>query len=145
MTDYEKYERDCKRIRAANKALLADFEAWLEAAGLAKKTIRNHQLNVDLYINEYLLYEEALEAPQGIHEIDMFLGSWFIRKTTWASPAQIKGNAASLKKFYRFLLDKGLIEKAELDEFMAEIKQGMPHWLAAIKQFEDELESSDWW
>lgn len=144
MTDYKQYEQDCERIQAANKQLLTDFEAWLKESGLAAKTIRNHSNNVDLYINHYLLYEEALEAQQGIHEIGMFLGSWFIRKTTWASPAQIKGNAASLKKFYSFLLEKGLIEKAELDEFAAEIKQEMPRWLAAVKAFDDELELSDW-
>lgn len=144
MTDYKKYEQDCERITTANKLLLDDFEAGLKAMGLAAKTISNHRSNVDLYINHYLLCEEALEAPQGIHEIDMFLGSWFIRKTTWASPAHIKGNAASLKKFYRFLLEKGLIEKAELDGFMAEIKQEMPSWLAAVKQFNDDLALSDW-
>lgn len=144
MTDYEQYEQDCERIRASNKQLLAEFEGWLKEPGLAAKTIRNHSVNVDLYINDYLLYEEALEAHQGIEEIDMFLGSWFIRKTTWASPAEIKGNAASLKKFYSFLLEKGLIEKAELDEFVAEIKQEMPSWLAAVKAYDDGLELSDW-
>lgn len=140
MTDYEQYEQDCESIRASNKQLLTEFEAWLKESGLAAKTIRNHSNNVDLYINHYLLYEEALEAHQGIEKINLFLGSWFIRKTTWASPAQIKSNAASLKKFYRFLLEKGLVEKAELDELTAEIKQEMPRWLAAVKAFDDELE-----
>jgi hypothetical protein len=102
MTDYEQYEQDCERIRASNKQLLAEFEGWLKEPGLAAKTIRNHSVNVDLYISDYLLYEEALEAHQGIEEIDMFLGSWFIRKTAWTSPAESKGNATSLTKLYRF-------------------------------------------
>lgn len=43
-----------------------------------------------------------------------------------------------------FLLKKELIEKVDLDELTAEIKQDMPGWLAAVKAFDDELELSDW-
>ena len=46
MDDYEKYERDCKKIQKANEKLLDEFEAWLKAAGLSKKTINNHLGNL---------------------------------------------------------------------------------------------------
>ena len=76
MSDYEQYEIDCEKIRTANKELLTEFEDWLESAGLSSKTIKNHINNIDLYINEYLLYEDAVEASDGASggNVDMFLG-----------------------------------------------------------------------
>ena len=40
----------------------------------------------------------------------------------WASQASIKSNAASLKKFYVFLLEKGLVEQEDLIELEETIK-----------------------
>ncbi len=80
MDGYEKYEADCKKIRKANESLLADFEAWLKSSGLSDKTIGNHLSNIDFYINEYLLYEDAIEAKDGVHSVSIFLGYWLIKK-----------------------------------------------------------------
>jgi len=133
MDHYERYEESCKKIRKANKRLLDEFGAWLKSSGLAEKTVNNHISNADFYINEYLLYEDATtEAKDGIHAVDMFLGDWFIRKAMWASKSSIKGNAASLKKFYTFLLDKGLIDKEDLVDLKQVIKEEMPEWLESL-------------
>ena len=102
MGDYEKYEEDSKKIRKVNERLLNEFETWLKSFGLSEKTINNHVSNIDFYINEYLLYEDATEARNGADAVGMFLGYWFIRKAMWASKSSIKGNATSLKKFYIF-------------------------------------------
>lgn len=137
MNDYKKYEADCKKIRKTNERLLAEFDAWLQSSGVADKTIRNHLSNIDFYINEYLLYEDATEAKDGVHSINMFLGYWFIRKAMWASQASIKSNAASLKKFYTFLLEKGFIGNEDLNDLKATIKEEMPEWLATLKRYDD--------
>ena len=119
-----------KKIRKTNSKLLRDFEAWLKTAKLKDNTIKNHVENVDFYINEFLLYEDAVEAKDGALEIGMFLGYWFIKKATWSSPAQIKSNAASLKKFYTYLFEKKMIDKQELIDLKAKIKEDMPEWIA---------------
>jgi len=137
MDDYEKYEADCEKIRKDNDNLLNDFESWLKTSGLKDKTIRNHAYNVDFYINEFLLYEDAVKAKDGASNIGMFLGYWFIKKASWSSPAQIKGNAASLKKFYQFLFEKNEIRKDDLDGLKEQIKEGMPEWIATISRYDD--------
>ena len=129
MDDYEKYEAECKKIKKANEVLLDEFEAWLEASGLSEKTIDNHFENVAFYLNEYLLYEDATEAKDGADSVGMFLGYWFIRKAMWASQSSIKSNATSLKKFYTFMHEKGLIEKEELTDLKQTIKEDMSEWL----------------
>ncbi|TRT82263.1 MAG: recombinase, partial [Microcystis aeruginosa Ma_AC_P_19900807_S299] len=85
MDDSQKYEADCQKIRKANHELLKDFESWLESSGLSEKTINNHVSNIDFYINEYLLYEDAVEAKDGVDMVSDFLGYWFIKKALWAS------------------------------------------------------------
>ncbi len=135
MGDYEKYEADCKRIRKANAALLADFAAWLKATGIADKTVERHRANITFYINEYLLYEEAIEAPAGIDQVEDFLGDWFIRKAMWSSRASIRSTAASLKKFYGFMAERGLIGKDELSDLKEIIKLCMPDWLEAFERY----------
>ena len=135
--DYAEYEATCKRIRGENATLLAEFEDWLKGAGLGATTVRRHRDNVDFYINEYLLYEEAGPAAEGVHRVGMFLGYWFIRKAMWASAGSIKGNAASLKKFYQFMLTKGKIDRADLDGLKQEIKEEMPEWLATVERYDD--------
>jgi len=103
MDDYERYEEDCRKIRKANERLFNEFEVWLKSSGLSEKTINNHLSNIDFYVNEYLLYEDATEAKDGVDGVGMFLGYWFIKKAMWASQSSIKGNATTLKKFPDYL------------------------------------------
>lgn len=51
------YEEKCENIRKENEHMLDLFEESLQ--GLKPQTIRKHLANVDLYINDYLLYEDA--------------------------------------------------------------------------------------
>ena len=144
MDDYEKYENECKKIRKANEQLLDEFELSLKSSGTSKKTINIHVSNIEIYINEYLLYEDAVEAKDGADAVDMFLGYWFIKKVMWASQSSIKGNATSLKKFYTFLYGKGLIEKNDLDGLKGTIKEGMPEWLATLGRYDDQSIEDVW-
>ncbi|MDB9405242.1 phage integrase SAM-like domain-containing protein [Microcystis sp. CS-574] len=133
MDDSQKYEADCQKIRKVNHELLKDFESWLESSGLSEKTINNHISNIDFYINEYLLYEDAVEAKDGVDMVGDFLGYWFIKKALWASQSSLKSNAGSLKKFYTFLLEKGLIDKNDLRELKETIKEELSEWLETLE------------
>ncbi|MFO7883949.1 MAG: hypothetical protein R6U68_03925 [Desulfobacteraceae bacterium] len=135
--DYERLERACKRIRKDNDKLLDEFENYLLNKGLKSKTADKHVKNIDFYINEFLLYEDAVKAKDGIHDIGMFLGYWFIKKAMWSSPAQIKSNAASLKKFYTFMHEKEMIKKEDLDDLKEIIKEEMPEWIATMKRYDN--------
>ena len=136
-SDYEQREIERKRIREANGNLLDDFENWLRESNLADKTIGTHVDNIDFYINEYLLYEDVIEPQHGIHGVGMFLGYWFIRKAMWASEASIRSNAASLKKFYTFLHERGSVSADDLESLKETIKEEMPEWLATLARYDD--------
>jgi len=137
MESYEQFEKECKKIRKENEALLSAFEAWLSNKKLVRKTIDRHMSNVDFYINNFLLYEDAIKAVEGMDEIGFFLGYWFIKKAMWSNKAAIKENAASLKKFYQYLYEDGKITRDSLQNMKETIKEEMPEWLATMARYDD--------
>ncbi len=137
MDSYEQYEQDCERIRGENKKILNEFEKWLSDKKLSPKTIARHCDNVNFYINEFLLYEEAIDAKDGAYEIGYFLGYWFIKKALWASKSNIKSNATSIKKFYEFMLEKGVVDEDDYFELKEEIKDNMQEWLDTMDRYDD--------
>jgi hypothetical protein len=133
--DYQAYEADCERIRESNRQVLADFETWLRAQGLGDATVRKHRQNVELYIDHFLLYEDATEPQDGAYRVDMFLGSWFIRKAPSVSEGAVKASATALKKFYKFLHAQGRVSAAAVEGLERTMKRGMPKWLARARRY----------
>ena len=137
MFDYEEYERECDKIRQTNEELLTLFEEELQNSGLSAKTVRRHLSNADFYINEYLLREEPRPMEDGITELDMFLGFFFIRKCMWSTPGTIKSTAASIKKFYKCMLNHGKISKDDYAYLCDDIKENMEQWQTDCAVYND--------
>lgn len=135
--DYKKYEKRCKEIREENAEFLRIFEEDLKLKGLSEKTISRHVFNVDFYINEYLLREDARAMEEGVAAIDMFLGDFFIRKCMWSTPGTIKSTAASIRKFYNSMLNHGKVKKSSYEFLCSEIKDGMEMWQADCAMYND--------
>jgi hypothetical protein len=127
---YEDHERQARAIREENIVLLSEFEAVLKAAGLAQKTIRRHLSNVDFYINDYLLYDGLNHARDGVTSVHGFFDWFFPKKAMWSSPEATRENAASLKKFYRFMLETGRMDVVDYAFLLQAVKEEMPNWLA---------------
>ncbi|NLK75976.1 MAG: recombinase [Clostridiales bacterium] len=128
---YEEYEQKCDEIRMRNAAYLEEFKEDMYNVGLKEKTISRHYKNVDFYINEYLLREEPLEMINGTSpfKIDDFLGYFFIHKCMWSTPSTIKSTAASIKKFYKSMLQRGYIDELNYRELIETIRDNMDYWL----------------
>ncbi len=147
--DYQNYEQEAQKIRNSNKTLLTDFESWLIESKLSSKTVKKHCSNIDFYINEYLLYTDAIPPEEGMNGgyVSMFLGYWFIRKALWASNTSIKDYATSLKKFGKFLLEKNKITDEDYTSIVTTIRDEMSDWQATLKRYDDPsiVDSEDIW
>ena len=137
--EYKEYEQKCEEIRERNDEYLDEFSKDLLNAGLKEKTIKRHYYNVDFYINNFLLREEPQEMICGTypHMIADFLGYFFIRKCMWSTPGTIKSTAASIKKFYRSMLQRGLISKASYMELTSTISGNMSEWISDCEAYND--------
>lgn len=134
---YEEYEKKADEIREKNNEYLDGFEEHLKAKGLNAKTIDRHLFNVDFYINNYLLYYDIEDVTQGCYGVSGFLGSWFIRKAMWSSVNSIKSNIASLKKFYRYLLDQGVVTKEAYESLCEDMKDNKEEWFDMVRGYYD--------
>ena len=137
LNEHEPQEKKENEVHKDNEKHLAGFEKWLKNKGLSQKTINTHVSNVDFYINNYICYYDVLDVSHGTHSIYGFLGDWFIRKATWSSCAQIKTNAAGIKKFYAYLLEENVIEQESYDDLCGTIKEYMPDWLEEMKRYDE--------
>lgn len=126
--DYDQYLKECKKIKETNYLLLDLFKEDLIQSGLKEKTISRHLSNVDFYINEYLLHYDAYPMEEGLNMIDDYLGNFFIRKCFWSTPGNIKSTAASIKKFYKSMVDHGKIDKEDYNDLCFLIKDSMDIW-----------------
>ena len=134
---YEDFERKSQEIREENKVILEGFEKWLFASGLKEKTINKHVQNVDFYINDYLLYDDCTHAKDGASLLNGFFNWFFPRKAMWSSKASTKETVASLKKFYKCLAEAKIVEVADYQFLLSEIKHEMSEWL---ENYSDEYE-----
>ena len=137
--NFDDIDAEIEKIRTENKNLLKAFAEWLSEQGLARATIKRHLSNIDFYINEFLVYSMPLTPQEGMEggSVSMFLGFWFIRKTSWATKSTIKTNAASLKKFGEFLYQRGVIDQEDRDSIIETIREEMPSWLSTLARYDD--------
>ncbi|MEA5424761.1 hypothetical protein [Synechococcus sp. CCY9202] len=146
LDDESDVDSRCQQLRQENAALLGDFRRWLKKAGLGETTIRSHCSNLDFYLNHFLLYADTLTAADGICYVGEFLGDWFIHKAMWSNKTTVKANAASLKKFYAFMAERGLVKPEELATLKQQIKDELPDWLGAVERYNDpDVDFEDVW
>jgi hypothetical protein len=135
-------EELAERYEEENKVYLDEFEDWLTESGLKRNTISRHLSNAGFYINDYLAYHEGLSMREGMGEVGMFFGWFYIRKCLWSTPNNIRTTAASLKKFYKCMCEFGHIEKEELRDFLETIKFGLDDWCDECADYNRGLDSA---
>ena len=120
-----------------NKKFMKEFEEYLKEKHLKDKTIKKHLSNVDLFINDYLNYYDIETPEEGINSVYSFLSGWFIEKCMWATVYTTKETAASIKKFYAYMSEKGYVKKEDYKELCEELKDSMDEILEYLDAFDN--------
>ena len=134
MKDLEKKIEENKK---RNKKFMKEFEEYLKEKNLKYKTIKKHLSNVDLFINDYLNYYDIETPEEGINSVYSFLSGWFIEKCMWATVYTTKETAASIKKFYAYMSEKGYVKKEDYKELCEELKDSMDEILEYLDAFDN--------
>jgi site-specific recombinase XerD len=104
----------------------------LEAAGLSKKTVKNHVDNIDFFA-EYLVYYEPCKLDEAdASDVYGFLSDWFPRKAMWASPNSTRSNMASFRKFFKFLVETDRTDEDTEAEVREDLKVSKDEFLDAV-------------
>ncbi len=133
-------EIEIEKIRSDNERHLEVFKRWLENQGLKEKTISQHIWNVDFYINDYLCYYDPEPMSYGLHSVENFFGYWFIRKAMWSSKTAINSTVASIKKFYKCMMEQGAITEDEYNTFLEVVKRRKKYWLREMEKYDQMVE-----
>ncbi len=135
MSTLNTYDEQVESIRAYNQPLLDGFQAWLEQAGLAEKTVTSHVENVAFFA-DYLVYYDPLqrldEAKSG--DVWMFLSDWFPRKALWSSEASVKAYLASFKKFFTWMGHAGQVAPKSVVDVHDMLKEERAIFLRAVAE-----------
>lgn len=134
MKDLEKKIEENKK---RNKKFMKEFEEYLKEKNLKDKTIKKHLSNIDLFINDYLNYYDIETPEEGINSVYSFLSGWFIEKCMWATVYTTKETAASIKKFYAYMSEKGYVKKEDYKELCEELKDSMDEILEYLDAFDN--------
>lgn len=122
--DGQRYERIMKEVQANNAQILTEFKNYLaNSAGLSKKVVNKHANNVDLFINQFMLYYTIKTPLKMADDVADYLSDWFPRKVAY-SPNEIKSNATSIKKFAKFMEVAGELSQSDGKRAKAAIKMG---------------------
>lgn len=122
----EEYEQLCQENEARNKPFLELFRGDLEAAGLSAKTVKRYVDNADFFLNTYLVHENIIPMEQGCEKALTFLSTWMEYKCL-ASEAEIRKMGTSIKRFYKIMMEHGLISEDEFDFLKADIKAALAY------------------
>ena len=141
MWDDVKREENIEKNSERNEHFLEEFHDYLQSQNLSPKTIHNHISNVSFYINEYLIYYDVNKMESGCYELDNFLGDWFIRKCMWSNARTIKETAASIKKFYKCMLENKHIQEEDYENLCCNIKDNMEVWLDEVDRYNNDDDS----
>ncbi len=133
--DQEPKNRD--ELLRENQQYMDMFHGHLKKAGMSDKRIKEHLDNIDLFLNSYLLEDpdDLYTAPEGIFLSDPFMVLFYIVRCPGVTPASIQSMTASLKRFYRCLLDNGQVSKEDYDSFLDEVKEDLPDWKTACARY----------
>jgi len=127
---FEQVDKLIDNQRAENDILINLFKKYLNGQSLAPKTIKKHGDNIDFYINTYLLHDEIEKPEDNLNSIGMYFDYFLPRKTMFGSANDTKNQIASLKKFYKFLLELNRISKNEYNDMLEDIKESKEEWFA---------------
>lgn len=131
------YEKEVIKKVEENKIYLTCFQTVLGNQQLSLKTIRRHYDRVATYLNVFLTYYDILSIEKGCYEISAFLGDWIIRKSGGICASELKGYAASIKKFYRCMVQHGYVETKDYEYLCRIIKEEMDTWLAHLEAYDN--------
>ena len=123
----EEREQLIQENEQRNASFLDLFREELVKAELSPKTIKRYTDNAAFYINEYLTYEEIVPMEQGPGKAFTFLDSWFERKCLWASEDETRKMATSIKRFYKVMMEHGLISEDDFDLLKTDIKAALAY------------------
>ncbi len=127
------------------KLVEAFYNYQKQEKGLSVETASAHAHHIRFFALHYLIgCEEKNLLEVTDRDIDDYLGNWYIRKVWGGGKSEVRPILIAFKKFYKFLHERGSVDKDQLDDILSACKNPQIY----IRRFEsyDELDpDSETW
>ena len=91
--------------------------------GLSEETASAHAHHISFFAVHYLLgYEEKSLLEVTGMDIEDYLGNWYIQKVWNSSKSDVRPILVAFKKFYKFLHERGSMDKDQLADILSACK-----------------------
>ncbi len=107
--------------------MLDEFNTWLNTSSLTQKTIERHTLNARIFINDYLVRYEPIEAHEGFSQVGSFIG-YCVKVGIISGKDSFMKMSGSVKKFHTFMFETGRISAESFDEMKEQMKEESEEW-----------------
>ncbi len=128
-------------IRKENSHYLKLYRDYLVQQGLKENKIELNLETLELYLNCYLCYYPPCPMVEGIDKVDYFFNSWYIKKAWFLTERDIHSKSNTIKKFYYWMMKKGLVDQDQYTKLAETIKRNKRKWLKSIKRYHQKLEA----
>ena len=114
-------------VEAGFAECLKIFQEALCASGLADRTVNKHIDNVLLFGTVYLP-QSGLTVREGCYRLDDYFG-FYLPSDPLLSATALKDATVSIRKFYKALLDAGVVSAADYEFVQETIRDYRDEWL----------------
>ena len=129
--DLAAFKRDVKRIKKENLEMFQEFAGYLVNHDFEGDLIKSHVANMDVYLNQFLVYSDpadATEAQYGIPMLDEFFEDWLPRNNETMTP--VADFLESIGLFYKWAAEEtGLIDEDEFEGLIEFVNYRKDSWL----------------
>jgi len=129
--DLAAFKRDVNRIKKANIEMFQEFAGYLVNHDFEGDLIKSHIANVEIYLNQFLVYfdpADATEAQHGIPMLDEFFEEWLPRNNK--ATTSVADFLESIGLFYKWAAEEtGLIDEDEFEGLIEFVNYRKDSWL----------------
>lgn len=103
---------------------------------LSEKTIDRHYSHVSFFVNEHLTryLEDTIFSPAD--SLEDFFGYFLLYKCLFTTKYYITTSCACIKSFYKFMAEKGYVEKKVYEDVVMNIDEGKERWVKELWKYE---------
>jgi hypothetical protein len=134
------------RLEKETEILLKQFFEHLTAdKGLNEETASRHAGQIEFFAFHYLRdYNGKSIFDASGSDIEDYLGNWYIRKVLNGTKSDVRPILAAFKKFFKFLYERGEIDKEQLENILSACKNPQRYIRRFETYFELDPESETW-
>lgn len=119
-----------------NIRYLFSFKEYLISKHTSSTNMNTYIECMNYFLNKYLILEMKFDLFNGIDSLNDFFSFHFVHKYANGTVQRLKDFITSIKNFYKFMFEKGNINKETYEYLQFLLKEEKDNWINKMKDYE---------